>query len=171
MISARIANEKYDLGKTTLVDEEFSQGSRLFQEAAYKRLLVHQPAIAEDADSNRYLFWKVEEVKEHIPARMEEIREKVESAWKLDQARPLAEKKAAEIAARVALKTESGMITDAVDVAVDGGTVTTTQSVFAGNFTTKSVVTKGVPVVCVKPNSTSPEAASGAGTVESVSVD
>ncbi|GAA2082151.1 electron transfer flavoprotein subunit alpha/FixB family protein [Aeromicrobium halocynthiae] len=76
-----------------------------------------------------------------------------------------------EIAARVALKTESGMITDAVDVAVDGGTVTTTQSVFAGNFTTRSVVTKGVPVVCVKPNSTSPEAAFGAGTVESVSVD
>ena len=40
-----------------------------------------------------------------------------------------------EIAARVALKTESGLITDAVDVKVDGGTITTTQSVFAGNFT------------------------------------
>ncbi|KAA1373104.1 electron transfer flavoprotein subunit alpha/FixB family protein, partial [Aeromicrobium fastidiosum] len=40
---------------------------------------------------------------------------------------------AKEISARVALKTESGWIGDAVDVQADGGTVTTTQSVFAGN--------------------------------------
>ena len=76
-----------------------------------------------------------------------------------------------EIAARVALKSESGLITDAVDVDVDGGTITTTQSVFAGNFTVKAGVSKGVPVIAVKPNSVTPEAASGAGTVEAVSVD
>ena len=76
-----------------------------------------------------------------------------------------------EIAARVALKSESGLITDAVDVQVDGGTITTTQSVFAGNFTVQAVVTKGSPVIAVKPNSTAPEAAAGAGTVEAVSVD
>ena len=76
-----------------------------------------------------------------------------------------------EIAARVALKSDSGLITDAVDVDVDGGTVTTTQSVFAGNFTVKAGVSKGVPVIAVKPNSVTPEAASGAGTVEAVSVD
>jgi electron transfer flavoprotein alpha subunit len=76
-----------------------------------------------------------------------------------------------EIAARVALKTESGLITDAVDVKVDGDTVTTTQSVFAGNFTVDAQVTKGIPVIAVKPNSVAPEPASGAGTVESVSVD
>src|SRR5690242_16340075 len=40
-----------------------------------------------------------------------------------------------EIAARLAVKLDSGLITDAVDVqAGDGGPVTT-QSVFAGNFT------------------------------------
>lgn len=76
-----------------------------------------------------------------------------------------------EIAARVALKTESGLITDAVDVKVDGDTVTTTQSVFAGNFTVDAQVTKGIPVIAVKPNSIAPEAVSGAGTVEAVSVD
>lgn len=76
-----------------------------------------------------------------------------------------------EIAARVALKSESGLITDAVDVQVDGGTITTTQSVFAGNFTVQAVVTKGSPVIAVKPNSTAPEAAAGAGAVEAVSVD
>jgi electron transfer flavoprotein alpha subunit len=73
-----------------------------------------------------------------------------------------------EIAARVALKSESGLITDAVDVDVDGSTVTTTQSVFAGNFTVKAGVS---PVIAVKPNSVTPEAASGAGTVEAVTVD
>jgi electron transfer flavoprotein alpha subunit len=71
-----------------------------------------------------------------------------------------------EISARVALKTESGWIGDAVDVQADGGTVTTTQSVFAGNFTVKSNVTQGAPVISVKPNSVAPEAAAGAGTVE-----
>ncbi|AWB92901.1 electron transfer flavoprotein subunit alpha/FixB family protein [Aeromicrobium chenweiae] len=71
-----------------------------------------------------------------------------------------------EISARVALKTESGWISDAVDVQADGDTVTTTQSVFAGNFTVKSQVTKGAPIITVKPNSTTPEAADGAGTVE-----
>ena len=76
-----------------------------------------------------------------------------------------------EIGARVALATESGLITDAVDVSVSGDTITTTQSVFAGNFTVDAKVTQGAPVIAVKPNSTSPEAASAAGTVEAVSVD
>lgn len=75
-----------------------------------------------------------------------------------------------EIAARVALKTESGLITDAVDVQADGGSITTTQSVFAGNFTVKAAVTQGAPVIAVKPNSAAPEAVAGAGTVEAVSV-
>ncbi|GAA3528527.1 electron transfer flavoprotein subunit alpha/FixB family protein [Aeromicrobium panaciterrae] len=73
-----------------------------------------------------------------------------------------------EIAARVALKTESGLITDAVDVTADG---VTTQSVFAGNFTVQSKVTKGAAVITVKPNSANPEASAGAGAVEAVSVD
>jgi electron transfer flavoprotein alpha subunit len=76
-----------------------------------------------------------------------------------------------EIAARVALKSESGLITDAVDVQADGGTITTTQSVFAGNFTVAATVTQGSPVIAVKPNSAAPEAVAGAGTVEAVSVD
>ena len=76
-----------------------------------------------------------------------------------------------EIAARVALRTESGLITDAVDVTADGGQVTTTQSAFAGNFTVTAQVTKGAPVIAVKPNSTAPEQAAGGGAVESVTVE
>ena len=37
-----------------------------------------------------------------------------------------------------------------------------TQSVFAGNFTVKSKVTKGTPIITVKPNSAAPEESEGA---------
>ncbi|HET6561300.1 MAG TPA: electron transfer flavoprotein subunit alpha/FixB family protein [Marmoricola sp.] len=76
-----------------------------------------------------------------------------------------------EIAARLAVKTDSGIITDAVDVeSSEDGTPVTTQSVFAGGFTVKAKVTRGTPVIAVKPNSAAPEAVDGAGTVENVSV-
>ena len=72
-----------------------------------------------------------------------------------------------EIAGRLAVKTDSGLITDAVDVQPDGaGAPVTTQSVFAGNFTVQAKVTKGTPVITVKPNSATPEPADGAGTQE-----
>ena len=68
-----------------------------------------------------------------------------------------------EIAARLAIKTSSGLITDAVDVRE--GPVTT-QSVFAGNYTVTAKVTQGTPIITVKPNAATPEEASGAGAVE-----
>ena len=71
-----------------------------------------------------------------------------------------------EIAARLAVKTESGLITDAVDVAADG---TTTQSVFAGNFTVQAKITKGTPIITVKPNSAAPEEVEGAAAQEAFS--
>ncbi len=74
-----------------------------------------------------------------------------------------------EIAARVAVKLGSGLITDAVDVQSNGaGGVETTQTVFAGSYTVKSTVTTGVPVVAVKPNSAAPEEAPAAAAVVAV---
>jgi electron transfer flavoprotein alpha subunit len=67
-----------------------------------------------------------------------------------------------EIAGRLAIKLGSGVITDAVDVAADG---TTTQSVFAGNFTVNAKVTQGTPIIAVKPNAAAPEEVAGAGVV------
>jgi electron transfer flavoprotein alpha subunit len=75
-----------------------------------------------------------------------------------------------EIAARVAVKTDSGIITDAVDVESSDEGPVTTQSVFAGSYTVKAKVTRGTPVIAIKPNSAAPEAVDGAGTVENVSV-
>lgn len=74
-----------------------------------------------------------------------------------------------EIAARLAIKTESGLITDAVDVKPGaGGGVATTQSVFAGSYTVDATVTKGTPIITVKPNSAAPEEAPAAAADEVV---
>ena len=75
-----------------------------------------------------------------------------------------------EIAGRLAIKTGSGLITDAVDVQPGDGSPVTTQSVFAGNYTVTAKVTKGTPIITVKPNSAAPQEAAGAGAVEQVSV-
>ncbi len=71
-----------------------------------------------------------------------------------------------EIAGRLAVKLDSGLLTDVSDIAED---LTVTQVVFAGASIVKAKVTKGVPVVTVRPNSVAPEKKAGAG--ERVSVD
>ena len=76
-----------------------------------------------------------------------------------------------EIAGRLAVRTGSGVITDAVDVqAGDDGPIAT-QSVFAGGYTVRSRVTHGTPIVTVKPNSATPEPADGAAAEEAFAVD
>ncbi|MDP3890920.1 electron transfer flavoprotein subunit alpha/FixB family protein, partial [Nocardioides sp.] len=71
-----------------------------------------------------------------------------------------------EVAGRLAIKIESGLITDAVDVQAEGDVPVTTQSVFAGNYTVQAKVTKGTPIITVKPNAATPEESAGAGAVE-----
>ncbi|XVX21420.1 electron transfer flavoprotein subunit alpha/FixB family protein [Actinomycetota bacterium] len=75
-----------------------------------------------------------------------------------------------EIAARLAIKLESGLITDAVDVQAGADGVETTQSVFAGSYTVKSTVTKGAAIIAVKPNSSAIEPAPAAAEVVEVEV-
>ena len=64
-----------------------------------------------------------------------------------------------EIAARLAFKIGSGVLTDATAVEPDG---TATQSIFGGAITVQSKVTTGVPVITLRPNSVTPEPAQGA---------
>ncbi|NJP43844.1 electron transfer flavoprotein subunit alpha/FixB family protein [Actinacidiphila epipremni] len=75
-----------------------------------------------------------------------------------------------EVAARLALRLGSGIITDAVDVTAGDEGPVATQSVFAAAFTTRSRVSRGIPVITVKPNSAPVEAAPAAGTVEPLEV-
>jgi electron transfer flavoprotein alpha subunit len=58
-----------------------------------------------------------------------------------------------ETAGRLAVRTNSGIITDAVAVAAD---LTCMQSVFGGSTVVHSTVTQGTPIITVRPNSTPP---------------
>jgi electron transfer flavoprotein alpha subunit len=58
-----------------------------------------------------------------------------------------------EVAARLALKTGSGVLTDATDVTSGGEGVTAEQQVFGGSTIVTSAVTRGTPVITVRPNS------------------
>jgi electron transfer flavoprotein alpha subunit len=69
-----------------------------------------------------------------------------------------------EVAARVAVLTDSGIITDAVDVAADG---TATQLVFGGSTTVHSKVSHGVPVITVRPNSVEADFSASTPAIES----
>jgi len=71
-----------------------------------------------------------------------------------------------EVAARLAVKTGSGLITDAVGLSSE---LVAEQPIFGGSVTVQSKVATGTPIVCVRPNSTAPSEAAGAGTVEQVS--
>ncbi|MEU0841672.1 electron transfer flavoprotein subunit alpha/FixB family protein, partial [Streptomyces sp. NPDC005962] len=75
-----------------------------------------------------------------------------------------------EIAARLAVRIGSGIITDAIDLEAGAEGPVATQSVFAAAYTTKSRVSKGTPVITVKPNSAAPEAAPAAGAAEALEV-
>ena len=68
-----------------------------------------------------------------------------------------------EVAGRLAVRTGSGLITDAIDVRAEDGEVVTTQSAFAGSYTVQARVTRGTPLVTVKPNAAPPEPAPAAG--------
>ncbi|MFD7552916.1 electron transfer flavoprotein subunit alpha/FixB family protein [Streptomyces sp. NPDC059816] len=76
-----------------------------------------------------------------------------------------------EVAARVALRCGSGVITDAVDVVAGEGGPVAVQSVFAGGFAVRSRVSRGVPVITVKPNAAAVEEVVGAGVVEELVVE
>jgi electron transfer flavoprotein alpha subunit len=72
-----------------------------------------------------------------------------------------------EVAARLALKLESGLLYDAVGFDGDGNV---TQQIFGAAITVTAKVTKGAPVITVRPNSFAPEASSGAAEEVAVSV-
>ena len=72
-----------------------------------------------------------------------------------------------EVAGRLAVKTDSGVLTDAVGV--EDGFVAR-QSIFGGAFNVQSKVSKGTPIITVRPNSTPPEPSPAQPTEEQVSV-
>jgi electron transfer flavoprotein alpha subunit len=78
-----------------------------------------------------------------------------------------------EIAARLAVKTGSGVITDAVGLSAgeDGTGLVAEQSIFGGAIIVASRVATGTPIVAVRPNSAPAEPAPGPAELVPVAVD
>ncbi|MFI7079947.1 electron transfer flavoprotein subunit alpha/FixB family protein [Micromonospora sp. NPDC049903] len=72
-----------------------------------------------------------------------------------------------EIAARLAVKLDNGILADVVALAADG---TATQVAFAGSTVVTSKVTRGLPLVTVRPNSVTPAPAAATPAVEQLTV-
>ena len=73
-----------------------------------------------------------------------------------------------EIAGRLAIKTDSGILTDAVDLKLDGDVFVAEQSIFGGSSVVHSAVTAGTPIIAMRPNATAPTP--GAAAAERVDV-
>jgi electron transfer flavoprotein alpha subunit len=76
-----------------------------------------------------------------------------------------------EIAGRLAVKTNSGVLTDAVDVTAgpDGGPVAEHAN-FGGAITAHAAVSRGTPIIAVRPNAIAAVAAPGAAEIVPVTV-
>jgi electron transfer flavoprotein alpha subunit len=74
-----------------------------------------------------------------------------------------------EIAGRLAVRLESGLLADAVDVAVEDGVVIATQSVFGGAYTVRYRIAVGTPIISIRPGAI--EAAPAAAAPQVVAVD
>ncbi|MGH3682334.1 MAG: electron transfer flavoprotein subunit alpha/FixB family protein, partial [Natronosporangium sp.] len=72
-----------------------------------------------------------------------------------------------EIAGRLAVKLDNGLLADVSGLAPDG---TATQVVFAGSTIVSSKVTRGLPLATLRPNSLTPTPAPATATVEPVEV-
>jgi len=74
-----------------------------------------------------------------------------------------------EVAGRLAVKTSSGLLTDAVGLAAgDGGKIVAEQSVFGGATIVHAAVTTGTPIITVRPNSVAAEPAPAAANLTNV---
>ena len=130
-------------------------------EAAQGRLAVYGAAKVYSADSADFADYPVAPAAELL-AQL--VREKSPAAVLV-----AGTTEGKEIAGRLAVKTGSGVLTDAVGLTAGDSGPVAEQPNFGGAITVHSVVRAGTPIVAVRPNAVSPEPAVGAAVVEPVS--
>jgi electron transfer flavoprotein alpha subunit len=75
-----------------------------------------------------------------------------------------------EVAGRLAVKTDSGVLTDVTDLQPGAGGPVAEQLNFGGAIIAHSRVTRGTPIVAMRPNSVTPEPAPGAAEISPVTL-
>jgi len=91
------------------IGQSFLGQNTPFLQYAFETLPKFRPEISQDIEGNYFLFWKTDQVAERIPEFKEPgVRERVLRAWKMVQARKLAEDKAKQLA-EAARKTDKSL--------------------------------------------------------------
>jgi electron transfer flavoprotein alpha subunit len=75
-----------------------------------------------------------------------------------------------EVAGRLAVKIDSGVLTDAVDLQPGDGGPVAEQSIFGGSTVVHSRVRRGTPIVAMRPNAVAPQPEAGAAELSQVSL-
>lgn len=91
-----------ELGKVARIvpdrRSQFGFRRETFPEFAFSTTLpTYKSMVVNDVDGNSFLFWKTNEQAAYVP-KFEDVREKVLAAWKMKESRPLARKRAEELA-------------------------------------------------------------------------
>jgi electron transfer flavoprotein alpha subunit len=97
-------------------------------------------------------------------------------AWLVSQTNPSAVLTAStaegrEVAGRVAVKTGSGVLTDTVNVTMNGGQMIAEQPNFGGSVTVHSTVRAGTPVIALRPGAVTAEPLTGAAEAAAAEVE
>ncbi|MEX2113510.1 MAG: hypothetical protein WD845_10005 [Pirellulales bacterium] len=91
-----------ELGKVARIvadrRSQFGFRRETFPEFAFSEsLATYKATVVNDAEGNGFLFWKTKEQEAYVPT-LDKARDKVLAAWKMIEARPLARKRAEELA-------------------------------------------------------------------------
>ncbi len=86
----RDRNSQFGFRRETLPEFAFSES-----------FPTYKAAIVQDAEGNGFLLWKTEEQEAYVP-QFDQVHDKVLAAWKMIEARPLARKRAEELAKQAA---------------------------------------------------------------------
>jgi electron transfer flavoprotein alpha subunit len=116
--------------------------------------------VVDDPAIHEYLVAPKAEVLEHLVRHTEPVAVLATSSHE-----------GTEVAARLAVRLDSGIITGATDLSETDDGPLVTQQVFSGTWTTQSQVVRGTPIITVRPNAVTPEVAPVEPVVEYVTVD
>ena len=118
------------------------------------------PVLAEYGAADVYLVPDPRVLEHLVVPKVDALEQIARQAGELAAVLLTASPEGKEIGARLALRLDSGFISDAIDVEAaepgSGHAVVATQSAFAASWTVTSLVSAGVPVIAVKPNATTP---------------
>lgn len=107
LLTVEEAGQRFPIASATVGPSWPNNGPNFDEFLFEPRSAVYEPFELADSAGERFLAWKLADEEPYTP-KLDEIRDQVVQAWKLEQARPLAEK-AARALAKAAREAEGGL--------------------------------------------------------------